>query len=203
MKTVTVMLLTLLLTSCSLGGVTQPTLFYTLSPYAEPISSRTKTDVSIGLGPISLPLLLDRPQMVLRRSNTEVDVDEFHRWGEDLSENLSHVMVRNLMHDLHTDRIARYPWPDYRHLDYQIAIEVFQFDAQFGDKVILEGVWSLVDLKQHQERIIARFSIHENILAPAYKAVADAHSQALMRLSQRIAKAVKTSLSESIQEKRP
>jgi len=188
MKHTLFILLSLLLAGCGLSGITQPTLFYTLTA-ADPVpqNNTPKTNISIGLGPISLPLLLDRPQMVLRKSNTEIDVDEFHRWGEELKSNLSHVMVRNLMHDLQTNRVAHYPWPEYRRLDYQVIIEIYQFEAQRGEQVVLEGVWSLVDRNTRQELAVEHFSFHVIMPSSAYTAVAEGHSQALRRLSQLIA----------------
>ena len=46
----------------------------------------------IGIGPIELPEMLQRPQMVSRRGDAEMDIADFHRWAGELED----MMTREL-----------------------------------------------------------------------------------------------------------
>ena len=49
------------------------------------------------VGPVTVPELVDRPQMVTRVSDNEVAVNEFARWGESLKSNIPRVIASNLV----------------------------------------------------------------------------------------------------------
>ena len=42
------------------------------------------TSFSVSVGPVTLPMVVDRPQLVLRVSDNRVDILEMHRWAEPL-----------------------------------------------------------------------------------------------------------------------
>jgi len=70
-----------LLASCS---TTPAVKYYTLNPFSEmqpDISQAVSVDtLAIGVGPVEFPKLLDRHQIVTRKSRYQVDVADFHRW---------------------------------------------------------------------------------------------------------------------------
>ncbi len=57
--------------------------------------------ISIGLGPVTLPEYLDRPQIVTRTDRNTVLLAEFDRWAEPLSGNVSRTLAENLTYLLH------------------------------------------------------------------------------------------------------
>ena len=50
----------------------------------------------IGVGPITFPKYLDRPQIVTRASRHQLTLGEFDRWAEPLQDNVSRVLAENL-----------------------------------------------------------------------------------------------------------
>ena len=112
-------------------GTSQPSHFYllrALSPASVSGLSETKQPgLSLGLGPVSFPKYLDRPQIVTKASAHEVELAEFHKWAEPLSENTSHVLAENLAALLSTDRIVQYPWKRSEHPDYQLSLEAVSY----------------------------------------------------------------------------
>src|SRR4029077_9099594 len=68
------------------GCSTAPTHFYTLSRTAP--SSATSTpaplNVSVVVGPVSIPAVVDLPQIVVTTGPNQVTVDEFNRWASPL-----------------------------------------------------------------------------------------------------------------------
>ena len=91
-------------------GTSQPSHFYllrALSPASASDLSETKqSSLSIGLGPVTFPEYLNRPQIVTKAGAHEVELAEFHKWAEPLKENVVNVLQENLSGLLSTDRIC-------------------------------------------------------------------------------------------------
>ena len=177
-------------------GTSQPSHFYLLravSPASVSGLSETKlSSLSLGLGPVTLPKYLDRPQIVTKTSAHEVELAEFHKWAEPLSENVSHVLAENLSVLLSTDRILQYPWPGSTPLDYQIALDVLQFDGTMGGEAGLVARWSLLG-DDEKTLIMQKTSQFSEILRRAeYEELVKAMSHMLASLSEEIAAAIKS-----------
>src|SRR5215510_9952978 len=92
------------------GCASQPSRFYLLSalPSTETASPATSGQQrpTIGVGPVTLPRYVDRPQIVTRTSPYEIKVAEFDRWAEALDSNFSRVLADNLSFLLPTARVV-------------------------------------------------------------------------------------------------
>ena len=76
---------------------TQPTNFYTLSSATEPdVAKRSAEGLVIGLGPITLPQYLDRPDIVTREGANQMRLAEFSKWAEPLEPLLTRIMAEDL-----------------------------------------------------------------------------------------------------------
>ncbi len=176
------LLAVLMLTACS---TTPPTHFYVLE--ALPHTARANSQaLAIGIGPITLPALLDRKQMVTRLYDNRVQLAEFHQWAEPLKDTLPRVIVKNLA-ELQPSYVFRaYPWSAYGNVDYRIIIDIDSFAAETKKTVKLSASWAIMDERQHT--IIKNGKIKfEHVLAnPAPAAIAEAMSQLLSQFSQRL-----------------
>lgn len=176
-------------------GTSQPSHFYLLRALAPASGSgptETKqSNLSLGLGPITFPQYLDRPQIVTQASVHEVELAEFHKWAEPLSENTSHVLAENLSALLSTDRIVQYPWKRSIDPDYQLFLEVMQFDGIKSQEAVLKVRWTLVrnDEKTVLQEKTSQFS--ESLRGPDYEDLVEAMSRMLASLSEEIADAIK------------
>ncbi|MEE4377524.1 MAG: PqiC family protein [Candidatus Competibacteraceae bacterium] len=170
-------------------GTTPSAKFYTLSPLnaAQTENPARPVDLPIGIGPVSFPEFLDRPQIVARTSSNQLEVDEFHRWGGSLQEDFSRVLVQNLSALLDTNRVHVYPSQEQLDLSYRVAIDVQQFDGRFGEGVTLNAVWTLLDEQKIEPLLVKRFQFTAPTPASDYEALVAAHSEALAALSQDIA----------------
>ena len=177
---------------------TQPSHFYllrALSPGSvSGQSDTTRSNVSLGLGPITFPQYLDRPQIVTRASAHEVELAEFHKWAEPLNENVSHVLAENLSALLSTDRIVQYPWKPSNHPDYQLSLEVLQFDGTKSQEAVLNVRWTLVgdDGKTVLQKKTSQFS--EILQGSDYEDLVEAMSRMLATFSKEIADVIQASL---------
>jgi uncharacterized lipoprotein YmbA len=176
-------------------GTSQPSHFYllrALSPASASSLSETKpSSLSIGLGPVTFPEYLDRPQIVTRASAHEVELAEFHKWAEPLQKNVANVLQENLSALLSTDGIVQHPWKRSSLLDYQVALDVIQFDGIKSQEAVLKVRWTLVgeDGETLLVKKTSRFS--EPVGGLDYEDFVQAMSLTLDSLSQEIADAIK------------
>ena len=175
-------------------GSTPPTAFYTLSPLSLPLPTAqtgvSRSDVTIGVGPVTLPEFLDRPQIVTRTTANRLDVDEFHRWGGSLQEDFARVLVENLSRLLATNRVSVYPNPEPLDLRYRIVIDIQQFDGRLGEGVTLNAIWTLLDEKAGKPSLTRRFEYQTPAASADYEGLVAAHSAALEAFSRELADAL-------------
>lgn len=188
-----IVMLVLLQAGCSVGGASRPAEFYVLNAEpGTPVSGRTSATepLSVGLGPVTMPDIFDRPQIVTRPQSNRLEMAEFNRWGGDLNRDLSRVLAQNLMSRLHTDSVLLHPWSSRDNPDFQVAIQVFRFDGELGNVARFEGVWRLLDGAKGCEIAVHRFRFDESPSGPGYPEFVSAMSRAVAKLSQEIAEQV-------------
>lgn len=135
-----VLLVTATLAGCL--GSSPPSSFYELIPMEGP-SGSAKSDVSVAIGAVQLPALLDRPQLVLRLGQHERAVDEFARWAEPLGTAVPRILADNLARLLGTDRVG--PSEAGSSSDFVVEVTVTRFDATVDGNAVLSCRWWLMD----------------------------------------------------------
>ncbi len=174
------------------GCAGPPSHFYTLSRSemltATPAS--TSSNLSVVVGPVSIPAIVDLPQIVVNTGSNEVSLDEFNRWASPLQNNISRVVAENLVAMLGTPRISLFQQSLNADADYRVAIEVQSFESAPGDAATLNAVWSARRTKDGKT-VTARTTVREPTQEKGYDALAAAHSRALARMSQDIADAIR------------
>ena len=176
------------LAGCS---TTRPSKFYQLQsmPGTHSLGPAGMLDpaIAVGLGPITLPDYLDRPQIVTRSQQNRVQLAEFDRWVGPLASDFSRVLAEDLTFLLRTDRVVQYPWPASLDVTYQVLIDCFRFDGILGDRAELEVQWSVLGNKGRQVLLLKRSSVSEPAANPTYEALVAAQGRALGKLSREIA----------------
>jgi hypothetical protein len=170
-----------LLQGCAATPETKLYLLSALEPEA-PAAGGDRPMV-IGLGPVTLPDYLDRPQIVLRVSENRLAAAEFHRWAEPLTANVVRVLAENLAARFAAGRILLHPWRKDESPDYQVRVEVLRFDAGPDEAVHLIANWSVNGREGAPRRaeIAVPAAIHD------FEAVVSGESEALAQLSREIA----------------
>jgi uncharacterized protein len=169
------------------GCASKPSRFYTLS--ATPTPTAAPSDLSVSVGPVSVPAAVDRAQIVTTMGANQVRLDDFNRWDAPLQNAIARVAAENLVALLGTPRVALSP-QTLTTADYRVAIEVQRFESALGDAATLEAVWTVSRTKDGLART-GRTTAREPTPEKSYDALAAAHSRALARLSQDIADAVR------------
>jgi uncharacterized protein len=160
--------------------------FYTLTGGAAAQPTQASVDVSVVVGPVSMPAILDAPQIVVTKGPNEVTLDEFNRWASPLENNISHVVADNLMSMLGTSRVAIAQQSLNADADFHVAIDVQAFESAPGDAATLSAIWIVRRTKDGKTQT-GRTAVREASPEKGYDALVAAHSRALTRLSQDIA----------------
>lgn len=186
---------TLILSACT----AQSTSFYTLStlkPEADQpdvtLEPAKKTDIAVGIGPVTIPSYLERPEIVLRASDNRMVLTELDNWIEPLESMVPRILADNVAYLLVSDRVFVLPQRRSLSLDYRAEIDVIRFDAASSGNVVLDVQWWIYKsderrpLRQERTRHVERLP---SIAGPAD--IAAAMSSALGALSQALAEAIK------------
>jgi uncharacterized lipoprotein YmbA len=173
------------------GCSTPQSHFYTLNRTATPATAPTALNVSVVVGPVSIPAVVDLPQIVVNTGPNQVALDEFNRWASPLQSSISRVVAENLVTLLGTPRVSQFQQSLNADADYRVAIEVQSFDSVLGSAATLNAVWIVRRTKDGKAQT-GRTTVSEPTAAAGYDALAAAHSRALARMSQEIADVVRT-----------
>jgi uncharacterized protein len=177
-----------------------PTEFYTLSGMQLPPAVPSAAKTVVGIGPVTLPDYLDRPQIVTRASGNRVILASFHSWVEPMDGMFTRVLVGNLSSLLATDNVVTLPQRRPTPLDYQVEVDVARFDADRDGRAVLDARWWVFG-KDGEELIgEGRSTIVEPATEPttganaesngdpaSYETIVAAMSKALARMSSAIA----------------
>ena len=168
--------------------------FYTLTPLAgiaEADKSAGVGDaVAVGVGPLQIPKMIDRPQIVSRTGVNQINVDEFHRWAGSLYEDFLIVLTMNLAALLRTNQVAAYPWEDYFDPDYRIYMEVHQFDGRLGEYALLNITWTITGRHSDDVLRVRNSVIREAVQSADYEDFVAAKSRILAALSREMAREI-------------
>jgi uncharacterized protein len=180
------------LATLSTGCRTPDSHLYTLSSSvpAAATPGEGSSNLIVFVGPVSIPAIVDLPQIVVRTSANEVTVDEFNRWAAPLASNISHVVAENLAVMLGTPRVSSYQQSLSTDADYRVVIDVQTFDSAPGDAATLSAMWVVRRIKDGKSET-GHTTVHEASPQKGYDALASAHSRALGQMSREIADAIR------------
>ncbi len=164
--------------------------FYGLEAVAgDPSGSITlfQHDPAIGIGRVTLPAYLDRPQIVIRPQPNRLRVDEYHRWAGALEDEIQRVLIENLMTLTGVRRIARLPWPGDFQPDVTLRMDIYRFEAGSGNAVRLLAAVTLVRQDDRQSPETWTVHLEEAAAGGSYADLTAAQSRLLASLSSDIA----------------
>jgi uncharacterized lipoprotein YmbA len=168
-----------------------PSHFYTLTATATPAAAGDALpDLSVLVGPVSIPAIVDLPQIVVTTGPNQVTLDEFQRWASPLADNVARVVADDLVAILGTPHVSLFQQPLNASAAYRAAIEVNRFESMPGEAAVLDAVW-LVRRTKDGTAVTGRTTVREATRDASYAALAEAHSRALARLSRDLAATIR------------
>ncbi len=166
-----------------------PVQYYVLEPInvtMPPDYEAVNSKAVIGIGPITIPGLLDRKKMVTRGLDNTVHIAEFQEWAVPIQDNIAETLAHNLT-SLQPSYIFRvYPWSVYGMVDFQVVIDILRFDATPGKSVNLEAIWTIKNEKNQVLLKHGRTSLKQALLDTSYSGIAKGLSKVLGAFSQEL-----------------
>jgi uncharacterized lipoprotein YmbA len=121
--------------------------YYTLSAQPGSLGSATASPhgsrASYAIDTVTIPELLDRPQIVVRTGANAVDVLDNDRWGAPLPDQLRRVLAADLAARLGTNTIADPGLPTSLRFNRRISVSILTFDPGRGGDSVLEASWQI------------------------------------------------------------
>jgi uncharacterized protein len=164
--------------------------FYTLSADPALESTGAALPVSVVVGPVTIPDLVDRPQMVTRVTGNEVRLNEYARWGEPLRNGVAGVIAADLTRLLGSPRVAASSQSAADADACRVRVDIVQFDSMPGEAVAIDALWT-VRVAGRSALLTGRSTVREPVQGAGDAALVAAHSRALASVSRDIAAAIR------------
>ncbi|MBU5612317.1 PqiC family protein [Geomonas azotofigens] len=164
--------------------------FYTLTPATAAGAVQQTFSSAVAVGPVTIPELVNRPQLVVRLTPNRVAVLESHRWGEPLKNEIPRLLAQNLERQLGSSRVFAYDQVSAAAAQYRVLVDIVRLDTVPGESVTVEAGW--VVRGAGTARREGRAEVREKVTGADYEAVVAAISRALAGLSAEMAKSVRS-----------
>ena len=188
---------TLLFAGC---GSSPDAKFYILSAVDRnapiPIATMKSQSVVVKVGPVSIPDMLDQSQIVTRTGANTLDVDEYNRWSGEFQSDIQRIIGENIAILLPTDQVALSQEIILLPVDFQVIVNVREFDGSLGGVVTLNADWVVAGKGDDKSMIAKKSVLRENADGADYQAYVAAQSRLLAKLSQEIADEIKKQLAK-------
>ncbi len=172
-------------------AVTPPPTFYQLEESASTQLSGLERGIAVGVGPVNVATYLDRPQIVIRGVGHKLELSEFNRWVEPLTDSISRVIIVNLSNMLETTRVFKIPRRNKTiPLEFRIEIDIARFDGELGGDALLVARWTIYG--QEESALVTKVSIiREFSGGEGFDKLIAAQNRALQNLSREIFAAIR------------
>ncbi len=193
----TLYLLVLLVSGC---GSSPDSKFYTLNALPREASSpgtvQGNASVLVKVGPVTIPDTLDQSQIVTRSGPNELDLNEFNRWGGDLQTDFQRILGENISILLPTDHVVLYQEIILSPVDFQVIVNVREFEGQLGGAVTLNADWSVIKLGKEKSVAVRKSVLHENTDSSDFPGYVAAQSRLLAKLSRQISDEIRKQMNQ-------
>lgn len=187
----TLILVVIALLGVSLGGCASSpaSSFYRLKPDATLTVIGTVAQLYVVVNPVTIPALVDRPQIVVSLAGNQVWPEEFQRWAEPLKGNIQRTIAGDLAVLLGSEHVSVYGVDTSGAPTWRVRVDIMQFDSVLGNMATIDALWTIWPPDQATP-IVGRTLAHEPVQGQAYDALVAAHDRALGSVSRDIATAI-------------
>lgn len=140
MTRLTIVCSLLLLGAC---GTSPPSAYYTLDEANFDYTQDADSAAILGIGPIRVPEYLERPQMVTRGDNSELLIDDFHRWAEPIVDAQHRIIASNVDALLDGVIVVAYPYGALADYDAKLVGRIDRFDMDAVGTARLAVFWAV------------------------------------------------------------
>lgn len=177
----------------AVGCMSQSSRFYTLNSTATR-NAAPPVNIGIEVGPVTIPRVVDRPQLTLQVAPNRLEIAEFDRWAAPLNDSIARVIAADLAVQLGTTCAAT---SSLTHTTptVQVAIDIQRFESQrdaahMQGSVLIDATW-LIRRADGSTVQAGCTQASEPVSGEGFEAFAAAHSRALAQISGDIAAAIR------------
>ncbi len=167
--------------------------YYTLAsgqgPEKTEMANSSGAAYAVAVGPVSVPAVVDRPQIVIQVAPSRVALLEDQRWAEPLNSSIPRAIASDLAKLLGVS-VVIFPQDSLVDVKYRVAIEIRNFVSVPGEVATVEATWTIYGPHDSVKRGLSVAS--EPTKEAGYDALAAAHGRALMRISRDVAAAIQS-----------
>jgi uncharacterized lipoprotein YmbA len=116
--------------------------YYTLSTATASQAPAGAARYTVRVAPVSVPDTLDRPELVLRVSATELAIDEGHRWAEPLRTGVARAVADRLARQLDGAEVSASEQGATRS-DVEVQIDLQSLDVRLAEGAVLDVAWTI------------------------------------------------------------
>lgn len=192
---VSAVLLVMALGGC---GSSPPVQYYDLEALEAGYMAAVDADKTVGVGPLRTPDYLSRAQIVTRRSDSTVVVDDFNRWVEPVDDAIYRIVSENLDSLVNDAVVVAFPYTHIADLDYQIIGRISRFDADQQGTAVLQIQWGIISSTDEFLVQPKRARYEVTAARPGdYPALARAMSEVLQQFSRDVAKSLQGAMARA------
>lgn len=149
---------------------------------------------TVAVASVTLPELVNRPQLVLFDGGARVSIIETERWAEPLKSAIPRLLAENISGLIGSACAASYPQNAANNADYRLFVDIQRFEST-EYAVAVDAFWTIRS-RQEGKPITGRLKILEPLASQGYDQLVQAYSRALATLSREIALSLRTALSK-------
>ena len=181
-----VVALLLTLSGC---GTSPKERYYALSMPDATGGAPDRAAFAVAVGPVIVPEMIDRPQMVMRVAANRVEMSELNRWAEPLKRALPRAIAASIAQAIPSARTYVPGNDNVAPTDYRVRIEVERFESELGKGATVEASWSVSGGGAAEVRY-GRSVLREAAGGSGYDELVAAHSAAAAAIGRDIAAAL-------------
>lgn len=164
--------------------------FYTLAAIAPEAASSTTTPHAVAVGPVTLPELVDRPQLVIRFDANRVEIIETHRWAEPLKSEITRIPAENLARLLRPSLVSAYNQRASLGEEDRVIVDILRFESVPGEGVEIDALWAVRHSAVGATPRKGRSLVQEPAGGTDYESLVAEHGRALAAISRDISQAL-------------
>lgn len=127
-----------------LVGCSSPkTSYYKMNSEPIPVMTEASGKTRLMVGPVSVPVRMDRPQLVVQSSSNEVQIYEYQRWAGSLKSDIARVVGSSLARELGTPNVWNFSESTQTNFDYQVLLDVQNLESTLGSGVVVDVLWTI------------------------------------------------------------
>jgi uncharacterized lipoprotein YmbA len=172
-----------------------PVRFFTLDPVPSSLQTTNTSNVSVQVGAVHVPLVLDRQQMVRQGAPNSLTISNQNRWGAPLADMVRDVLTRDLIERLPQGTVVL-PETAAPQGTGVIAVDILHFGSDASGTTSFDGSWSLSLADSDAPQSVRHVALSERPEPNDYAGDARSMSKLVGRLADEMAGVLVTGAAE-------